>query len=352
MRTTQGVILALTALFAARAVHAQADELNPPPGAAPQLIAPAPSEKGKKQEKEKDQILRLMGHAESLSRWMPNQASFLAVLNRVRDEVTAARESEFEPLREFEPHLSQLTATLSRMEARVSPVQAAVEICDPARRADLFLLFLDTLEVDGRKEVQARICEKIASEAGTAGALSQVCVATDLAFLAARSMHDLIVMCDASLERAQPDVNAGRFERLSGEIAGAQAGVQESVRSAKRELTQAMTVVAGHIAEVSSVETKRLEDLTVRLEIERALQQASPYGSIYLPSANGGRLEDVRAIVGETIQNVLDSGEAANGAGAKLAAGDEQFKAGHFKQAFRLYSEAYKAAVGIPPKQK
>ena len=36
----------------------------------------------------------------------------------------------------------------------------------------------------------------------------------------------------------------------------------------------------------------------------------------------------------------------------ELAAGDEQFKTRHFKQAFRLYSEAYKAAVALPPKPR
>ena len=33
-------------------------------------------------------------------------------------------------------------------------------------------------------------------------------------------------------------------------------------------------------------------------------------------------------------------------------AGDEQLQARHFKQAFRLYSEAYKAAVALPPKPR
>jgi len=123
------------------------------------------------------------------------------------------------------------------------------------------------------------------------------------------------------------------------------------VRSAKHELTNAMTFVAEHVAEISSVQRQQLEDLTVRLEIERALQQGLPYGSIYLPEANGGRLELVRSIVSSTIQNVLNSGETANGASDKLAAGDIQLKGRHFKEAFRLYCAAYKAAVGPAPKQ-
>jgi hypothetical protein len=165
-------------------------------------------------------------------------------------------------------------------------------------------------------------------------------------------MHDLIIVCEPSLARASSDNSSARFEKLSVELAGVKAGVQESVRSAKFEVTQAMSVIAGQMAETSSVQAKQLEDLTVRLEIERALQTGSPYGSLYLPKANGGRLEDVRAVVAETIQHVLDSGESANQASQKLAAGDEQLKEAHFKQAFRLYSEAYKAAVALPSKPR
>jgi hypothetical protein len=112
-----------------------------------------------------------------------------------------------------------------------------------------------------------------------------------------------------------------------------------------------MAIVAEQVTGVSSLQTKELEDLTVRLEIERALQQGLPYGSIYLPEANGGRLGVVRSIVSETIQNVVNSGETANGASEKLAAGDVQRTGGHFKEAFRLYCAAYKAAVGPASKQ-
>src|SRR5580765_3642684 len=188
------------------------------------------------------------------------------------------------------------------MEGRVKTLQTPVEICDQSRRRELFLLYLDVLDVDGQGQVQAKICEKIVSDDEADGNLSQACMATSLGLLAARSMQDLIVVCDPSLTRTNPDAGGAGFEKLSVELAGVQAGVQQSVRSVKTELTQAMSVVAGVMADNSSVQAKQLEDLTVRLEIERALQQGSPYGSLYLPAANGGRLEIVRAIVGETIQ--------------------------------------------------
>jgi hypothetical protein len=352
MRTTLRSILALTAVLSARAVHAQADEAKPPRGEAPQWIGIVSVEEGKTDAKQKAQLLLLLDHTRALARWTPNETSFLTVLDRVQERLAAAKETELAPLVEFDPYLSNLIATLARMEARASTLQTPAEICDPSRRRELFLLFLDTLDVDGQGQVQARICEKIASEEPTEGSLLQTCSATSLGLLAARSMHDLIVVCEPSLAHTSPDAGGARFERLSVELAGVQAGVQESVRSSKVELTQAMSMVMGHVAETSSTNTKQLEDLTVRLEIERALQQGSPYGSLYLPEANGGRLEAVRAIVGETIQHVLDSGESANQASAKLAAGDDQYKERHFKKAFRLYSEAYNAAVALPSKPR
>ena len=352
MRTKTLSVLAVTALFAAPAVQAQGNELIPTPGTPPpqSVVAPREGGQGNQTEKQKDRILGFLEATRALARWTPSEPSFLTVLDRVQERVAAAEEVELAPMGEFSPYLAHLTAALSRMEARVRSVQSAAELCDPARRQELFLLFLDALDVEGQRPVQARICELFASEQETEGDLSRVCIGTGLAFFAARSMHDLVVVCEPSLARGPADTNAGQIDRLSTELANVQAGVQDSVRSAKFELTNAMAAVAAHVADASSVQTKQLEDLTVRLEIERALQQGSPYGSIYLPEANGGRLEVVRSIVSETIQNVLKSGETANGASEKLAAGDLQLKEGHYKQAFRHYCAAYKAAVGLATK--
>jgi hypothetical protein len=354
MSMTIRTILALTAILVARALHAQTDDLNPKPWPAPQPAGISSSEDGKATAngKQKDRVFLLLDHTRALARWMPNETSFLAVLDRVQERLNSAKEIDLAPMQEFDTYLSDLTATLARMEARVSALQTPAEICDPSRKEDLFLLFLDALDAEGQGKVQGKICEKLASADEKDGSLSQVCIGTSLGLLAARSMHDLIVVCEPSLANASADAGGRRFEQLSVELAGVQANVQESVRSSKRELTEALSMVAVHVADVSSVGTKQLEDLTVRLEIERALQQGLPYGSLYLPEANGGRLEVVRAIVSQTIQSVLDSGESANQASAKLVAGDEQFKERHFKQAFRLYSEAYKAAVALPPKPR
>jgi hypothetical protein len=342
--------LALSAFFAVRAIHAQADVLNPTSGSAPQQGDVKRREEGKRIENKKG-ILEFLEATRALARWTPNEESFLSVLDGVQQEVTGAKESELAPMAEFMPYLSHLSVTLSRMESRVSSLHSAAELCDPSRRRELLLLFLDVLDVDGQRPVQAKVCELFASEQESEERLSRVCIGSGLAFFATRSLHDLIVICEPSLAHASTDNSAAQIDRLSAELASVQAGMQKSVRSVKLELTGAMAVVAEHVAGVSSVQTKQLEDLTVRLEIERALQQGLPYASIYLPEANGGRLEVVRSIVNETIQNVLKSGETANGASENLAEGDIQRTGGHFKEAFRLYCAAYKAAVGPASKQ-
>lgn len=335
-------ILVLATLLVAAPLPAQTGDVAASPGAgAGSAVKP----------KEKEKLLHLLDDAQALGRWMPNEPSFVAVLGKVHDQIAAAEESELAPLHEFEAHFSHLEATIARMRERMDPVQAATELCDPARRADLFLLFLDTLEAEGHRKVNAKICEKLASLEESSESLSQVCVASNLAFLAARSMHDLVLVCDPTIDRASEGSNEG-MDQLRAELAGMNAGVQESVRAARRDLTQAMTLVAGHVSEVTLANTSSLQssikegqDHALRLEIEKALESGKSYGALILPQANGGQLETVRGIVASTIENVLSSGEAQNGATSKLVAGDEEYKKGHYKKAFRLYSEAYAAAV-------
>jgi len=345
MRSMIRSILALTTLLASVAVHAQTG-VNVPPVATAQPIGAA----------EKEKLLRLVDNVQSFAPWVPTEPSFAAVLTRVREQVAVTEELLLSPLREFEPHFSHLGETLARMRARMEPVHAASELCDPARSGELFLLLLDTLDAEGQRGVTTKICKKLASLEAAPETLSQVCLASNLALLAARSIHDLVIQCDPTLDPASVDGSAERFDQLRSDVAGMKAGVQESVRAARRDLTQAMTVVAGHVSEVSSINTMSLQDSiraghedTLRLEIEKALESGKPYGMLYLPQAHGGQLEIVRNIVIETIQNVVASGETPNGANAKLAAGDGQFTKGHYKRAFQLYSEAYVAAVGVGP---
>lgn len=292
----------------------------------------------------KERMLRLLDDAQSVARYVGNEPAFLVALGQVRQGILVADESQLEPLERLEPHFSNLHAILARMRARIGSVRDAVELCDGTRldgRA-LFHLLLDTLDAEGERVAASRICDKLASPEGI---MSQVCVATELTFLVVRGLHDVVMLCDRAIDDGA--IRDDSVQRMATDV-------RESVGGAKQELTHALTAVAGHLADVSSVNSTSLEtairasrDLYLRFEIEKALDAGRPYGILYLPRKYGGQLEIVRRIVIETIQNVAASGEKANGASAKLASGDGELADGHYKKAFRLYSEAYVTAVGI-----
>jgi hypothetical protein len=95
--------------------------------------------------------------------------------------------------------------------------------------------------------------------------------------------------------------------------------------------------------------TASLQTLSVRLEIEEALI-ATPRPSIALfalAASQGGYIETVRDVVTSTIVNELAAGQRVNGDGQEdLAEGNDALAAGKYEQAFQLYAEAYRHAVG------
>jgi hypothetical protein len=244
-------------------------------------------------------------------------------------------------------HYTALEDAFSRIRGRMSRVQSGPELCDPARSEDLFLLFLDTVNAEGQREGDGKICEKLAALEGSPETPPALCLGTHMAFLAAKTMRDLVALCDPAMA-AKPET-AG-LDLLRSDIAGVNVQMQESVRSAKKELTNAMTIVGGHVSDVSAVNTTSIRDEVeagLRLEIEKALEAGKTYASIYLPAAYGGQLEAVRRIVLDVVAHVRESGEPLNGAPAKVAAADEEFHQKHYKKAYHLYCEAYVAAVGL-----
>ena len=297
--------------------------------------------------KEKDRFLAFLDDVETLARWMTNEPGFVSVLDDVRQHVASAKASDLMPLDAYDDHYATLEVTFSRIRARMDRVQNGPELCDPARSDELFLLFVDALSAEGQREGDAKICDRIAAAEGDPSQPPSLCLGTHLAFLAAKAMHDLVALCDPTMA-AKPE--GANLDQLRSDIAGVNATVQESVRAAKRELTSAMTIVGGHVSDVSAVNTTSIRNeiqVGLQLEIEKALESGKSYAAIYLPAAYGGQLEAVRRIVLDTIGHVRDSGEGLNGAPAKLAAADEEFHKGHYKKAYRLYSEAYVAAVAL-----
>lgn len=339
MRSKKIPAVALAILFAVGAASAQTGDIETQTG------VPA-IQQGEATKKEKERFLALLDDLQALARWMTNEPGFVSVLDDVRQRLTA-KGADLTPLDAYEQHYSALEATFSRIRERMSRVQNGPELCDPARADALFLLFVDTLHAEGQREADARICDRVASLEQDPSVPPPLCLGTHLAFLSASAMHDLVALCDPSM--AARNDTAG-LDQIRSDIAGVNAQVKESVRAAKRELTTALTIVGGQVNDVSSLNTTSIHgelQVELQLEIEKALEAGKSYGTIYLPAAYGGQLESVRRIVIDTIAHVRDSGEGLNGASGKVAAADEEFHSGHYKKAYRLYSEAYVAAVGL-----
>ena len=112
-------------------------------------------------------------------------------------------------------------------------------------------------------------------------------------------------------------------------------GITSSLTSAHQKIDQ-LTITVGDQGE-----------LALRMQIEADLSDPGnhPVALFALPAANGGYLNITRAIVVDTIANTQASGQGVGGAAAALAAGDAQVAAGNFKEAYRSYGMAYRAAA-------
>jgi hypothetical protein len=83
-----------------------------------------------------------------------------------------------------------------------------------------------------------------------------------------------------------------------------------------------------------------------RLMVEENLGNTlAPMGLFALPASQGGYLENVRAIVADTIANMVAAGQNVGTANTSLLAGDTNYNAGRFKQAYKTYQTAYNLAV-------
>ena len=102
-------------------------------------------------------------------------------------------------------------------------------------------------------------------------------------------------------------------------------------------------------ADTALANTASLQTLSVRIGIERSLtKESNPSIALFaLPASQGGYLETVRDIVTSTLVNEVAAGQNINGnADEDLARGNDALAAGHYEQAYQLYAEAYRHAVG------
>lgn len=92
-------------------------------------------------------------------------------------------------------------------------------------------------------------------------------------------------------------------------------------------------------------EVATFQTLEVRMQIEHSLASNVIVGLFELPSASGGYLETVRAIVSDTISKLIAAGQTVNGATKWLGLGDTALSQGQYKSAYANYVTAYTTAV-------
>lgn len=86
--------------------------------------------------------------------------------------------------------------------------------------------------------------------------------------------------------------------------------------------------------------------LMMRMAIEEnLLSDAPPLSSFQLPAADGGRLEDVRTVVVETIGAMRGAGLSVNNADTEFRRADAAAAVGDYKEAYSRYRAAYREAV-------
>jgi chromosome segregation ATPase len=95
-------------------------------------------------------------------------------------------------------------------------------------------------------------------------------------------------------------------------------------------------------------ELAEASDLVVRVAVEKALLSKDRYAYAFLPEAQGGYLEAVRALVTSTIAAVQDAGESVNFAETRLASAEQEFANENWKRAFNFYALAYCEATKLP----
>ncbi len=98
----------------------------------------------------------------------------------------------------------------------------------------------------------------------------------------------------------------------------------------------------------SNANTMALNDLILRAHIEADLATESNSVKVawYMtPTANGGHLDLVQAIVTQTLANILAAGGSINNAQMFLDRANADKAAGNFKSAYDNYRKAYKAAA-------
>ena len=241
---------------------------------------------------------------------------------------------------------------------------------------------------EGVREVASRACDEVVVVLGEGGNGSLVCIATDAIYIAAKAVNFGLHFCDDKIDQAELGATFGRLGHIHGDLEASVTNDNNnktavinndnanttsivnndnankttiinndnanktSIINNDNANTAALTItVNANTAAIianDNANKNELRDLILRTQIEADLAQAdssTPVAVFVTPNAHGGYLDLVRAIVAQTITNILAAGGKVGQAQSFLAQGDAAKTAGDFKGAYFSYRKAYQAAV-------
>jgi hypothetical protein len=164
--------------------------------------------------------------------------------------------------------------------------------------------------------------------AAVAGKASQVSVDTANASLAGKASQASVDALDASVDGVAASVGALASQQQLSDLSN-------SVTSAVNTRASSASIDA------LSAKIDGLGTAPARLDLERAIATGQRILTLMLPALAGGQLENVRAIVDESIQAAAAAGISIIKAQADFAKGDAAATIGDYRTAYDWYVSAY-----------
>jgi hypothetical protein len=187
---------------------------------------------------------------------------------------------------------------------------------------------------------------------------SLACVPFSIAASIANGLFDTATFCAGEVTANQIDANFNRLAHLHDDLATGETTILNTSNANRTAIlgnadTNRATIVANDNANTAAIlananaNKNELRDLVLRSQVEADLAAADSAAVVVLfelPTANGGQLDLVTAIVTETIADVLAAGGTVGIARDALDQANAAKATGDFKRAYALYRKAFKAA--------
>jgi hypothetical protein len=187
-----------------------------------------------------------------------------------------------------------------------------------------------------------------------------ITIAFRLPAIAAVTAAKAALLAIQTLKNIKDDCNGAAFEAsIQNQITNSTNTIVNNDNANKTEVLNSLTLAKNEIINNDNSNTtmiinndnankNELRDLLLRTQIEADLAEAdnaTPVAWYLTPTANGGHLNLVQAIVTQTIANIQAAGGNTGSAQSFLNEANAQKAAGQFKAAYMSYRKAYKAAA-------